>query len=96
MTLTVGMNQLIQVLRKLHLPHEIIELLILMYRFIFIFLEEMEEMKRAQEMRFGYTDVYTSYHSSGMLISKLFRRIMQRYEEFCAALEMKLYDGTFY
>ena len=96
MTLTVGMNQLIQVLRKLHLPHEIIELLILMYRFIFIFLEEMEEMKRAQEMRFGYTDLYTSYHSTGMLISQLFKRIMQRYEELCVALEMKLYEGTFY
>lgn len=96
MTLTVNMNQLIQVLKKLHLPHEVIELLILMYRFIFIFLEEIEEMKRAQEMRFGYINLRTSYHSMGMLISQLFKRIMQRYEALCIVLEMKLYEGTFY
>lgn len=96
MTLTVGMNQIISVLKRIYLPHELIELIILMYRFILIFIEEIEEMKLAQEMRFGYIDLKRSYHSTGLLIRCLFERMMKRYEDLCITLEMKLYNGTFY
>lgn len=96
MTLTVGMNQQIKVLKKLHIPHEIIELIILMYRFIFIFMEEVEQIKLAQEMRFGYEGLKRSYHSTGMLIKLLMKRMISRYKKLCIVLEMKLYNGTFY
>ena len=96
MTLTVGMNQQIKVLKKLHIPHEIIELIILMYRFIFIFMEEVEQIKLAQEMRFGYEGLRRSYHSTGMLIKLLMKRMISRYKKLCIVLEMKLYNGTFY
>lgn len=96
MTLTVGMNQQIKVLKRLHIPHEIIELIILMYRFIFIFIEEVEQIKLAQEMRFGYRGIKKSYHSMGMLIKLLMKRMISRYKKLCIVLEMKLYNGTFY
>lgn len=96
MTLTVGMNQQIKVLKRLHIPHEIIELIILMYRFIFIFIEEVEQIKLAQEMRFGYRGIKKSYHSTGMLIKLLMKRMISRYKKLCIVLEMKLYNGTFY
>lgn len=96
MTLTVGMNQQIKVLKKLHIPHEIIELIILMYRFIFIFMEEVEQIKLAQEMRFGYEGLKRSYHSTGMLIKLLMKRMISRYKKLCIVLEMKLYNGKFY
>ena len=96
MTLTVGMNQQIKVLKKLHIPHEVIELIILMYRFIFIFMEEVEQIKLAQEMRFGYCGLKRSYHSTGMLMKLLMKRMISRYKKLCIVLEMKLYNGTFY
>lgn len=96
MTLTVGMNQQIKVLKKLHIPHEMIELIILMYRFIFIFIEEVEQIKLAQEMRFGYRGLRRSYHSTAMLIKLLMKRMISRYKKLCISLEMKLYNGTFY
>ena len=96
MTLTVGMNQQIKVLKKLHIPHEIIELIILMYRFIFIFIEEVEQIKLAQEMRFGYKGLKRSYHSTGMLIKLLMKRMISRYKKLCVILEIKLYNGKFY
>lgn len=96
MTLTVGMNQQIKVLKKLHMPHEMIELIILMYRFIFIFIEEVEQIKLAQEMRFGYKGLKRSYHSTGMLIKLLMKRMISHYKRLCIVLEMKLYNGTFY
>lgn len=96
MTLTVGMNQQIKVLKKLHIPHEMIELIILMYRFIFIFIEEVEQIKLAQEMRFGYKGLRRSYHSTAMLVKLLMKRMISRYKKLCISLEMKLYNGTFY
>lgn len=96
MTLTVGMNQQIKVLKKLHIPHEVIELIILMYRFIFILIEEVEQIKLAQEMRFGYDGIKRSYHSIGMLIKLLMKKMMSRYKKLCTVLEIKLYNGTFY
>lgn len=96
MSLTVGMNQLIRVMKRAYIPHEIIELIILMYRFIFIFLEEVEEIRLAQEMRFGYRNLRLSYHSTGVLIKTLFTRMEQRYKELCVVLEIKLYNGKFY
>ncbi|WP_070000889.1 cobalt ECF transporter T component CbiQ [Cellulosilyticum sp. I15G10I2] len=95
-TLTTGFNQMILVLKKLHMPKEVIEIIMLVYRFIFIFLEEVSEIYIAQEMRFGYINIKTAYRSLGILISTLFTRIMIRYQDMSIALDTKLYDGEFY
>jgi len=96
MTLTTGFNQMILVFKKLHVPKEIIEIIMLTYRFIFIFLEEVAEIYIAQEMRFGYINLKTAYRSLGILVSTLFIRIMMRYKDMSIALDTKLYDGEFY
>ncbi len=96
MTLTTGFNQMIVVFKKLRIPKEMIEIIMLVYRFIFIFLEEVAEIYIAQEMRFGYVNFKTSYRSLGILISTLFTRIMIRYRDMSIALDTKLYDGEFY
>lgn len=95
-TLTTGFNQMILVFKKLHIPKEIIEIIMLTYRFIFIFLEETAEIYIAQEMRFGYVNLKTAYRSLGILVSTLFTRIMIRYQDMSIALDTKLYDGEFY
>lgn len=93
--LTVPFNQLIYVFKKMKMPHEIIELLLLTYRFIFIFVEETEEIYHAQKMRFGYSNIKLSLHSLGLLVSLVFHRVMRRYGEMKIALETKLYNGDF-
>ncbi|MDF2613080.1 MAG: cbiQ1 [Clostridia bacterium] len=95
-TLTTGFNQLILVFKKLRIPKEIIEIIMLTYRFIFIFLEEVAELYIAQEMRFGYINLKTAYRSLGILVSTLFTRIVMRYQDMSIALDTKLYDGEFY
>lgn len=95
MALTIPMNQLIVVFKKFRLPKVFIELLILIYRFIFIFLEECKEIHTAQEMRFGYNNRKNSYKSLSLLIRCLFVRVMLKYEELIISLESKLYDGEF-
>lgn len=94
--LTTPFNQLIIVLKKLHIPHTLIELMILIYRFIFIFVEEAEEIYKSQQLKFGYTNLRTSYNSMSLLIKTLFFRMMRRYEDMSISLDIKLYDGKFH
>ncbi|RDY24066.1 cobalt ECF transporter T component CbiQ [Romboutsia maritimum] len=94
--LTTPFNQLIFLFKKAHIPDTIIELSMLIYRFIFIFMEEVSDIRKSQELRFGYINLRTSYKSLGLLGSLLYKRMMIRYEEMCISLDIKLYDGTFH
>lgn len=94
--LTTPFNQLIFVFKKLHLPDVVLEISLLMYRFIFIFMEEVADIKKSQELRFGYINLKNGYNSFGLLVNMLFKRMMIRYDEMSIALDMKLYDGQFH
>ena len=94
--LTTPFYQLIFVFKKLHLPDVVLEISMLMYRFIFIFMKEVSDIRKSQELRFGYINLKNGYNSFGLLVSMLFKRMMIRYDEMSIALDMKLYDGTFH
>lgn len=93
--LTTPFNQVIFLLKNLHISDTIIELSMLVYRFIFIFLEEVSDIRKSQELRFGYINLKTSYKSIGLLGNLLYKRMMKRYEDMSISLDMKLYDGKF-
>lgn len=93
--LTTPLNNLIKVFRKLHFPSVLIELIVLIYRSIFIFLEAAKDIYEIQELKFGYNNFKNSMNSSGLLIRSLFTRILVTYEEMVITLECKLYDGDF-
>ena len=78
--LTVPFNQLLFIFKKMHIPSIILELSMLIYRFIFIFMEEVSDIRKSQELRFGYIDLKTSYKSFGLLGKLLYKRMMIRYE----------------
>lgn len=94
--LTTPFNQLLFLLKKIHIPDTVIELTMLVYRFIFIFLEEVSDIRKSQQLRFGYIDLKTSYKSMGLLVNLLFKRLIKRYEDMSISLDMKLYDGKFH
>lgn len=96
LTLSTPMDQQIRVMKKLKFPKNFIELFALIYRFIFIFLEESAEIYRAQETRLGYKDMKTSFKSLSMLIRLLFGRVLMRYDEMNIALESKIFQGEFH
>lgn len=94
--LTIPFNQLLFIFKKLHMPSIVLELSMLIYRFIFIFMEEVADIRKSQELRFGYINLNTSYKSFGLLGNLLYKRMMIRYEEMCISLDVKLYEDTFY
>ncbi|MBA1394099.1 cobalt ECF transporter T component CbiQ, partial [Lactobacillus sp. XV13L] len=94
--LTTPFTQIIKCLKKIHLPNVMIELTMLMYRFIFIFIEAFEKIYRAQKLRFGYDSFTLMIHSSGILAKMLFEQVIINYQMMVNALDAKLYDGDFY
>lgn len=93
--LTTPLNNIILVFKKIRLPETIIELIVLIYRFIFIFLEEVTEIRTGQEIKFGYSSFSKSLKSTSILVRSLFLRVMLKYKEMVVTLECKLYDGEF-
>ncbi len=88
--------QLIQLLKRCHVPDLLTEQILLTWRFIFIFIDEAAAIHRAQSLRFGYTSLGSGYRSLAMLVSMLFTRVMIRYQQMIVSLDIKLYQGNFH
>ena len=94
--LSTPFDQMIYIGKTVRLPKSLLEMILLTYRFIFIFLDEVMVIKRAQTLRFGYSSLKTSYHSFGILVSVLLERVLLRYQQMTVALETKLFQGDFH
>lgn len=90
---TTPMPQLIEVLRKCHLPELMIELMYLIYRYLFVLLEVQQQMTVAASARLGYDgwrrSVTTAGKISGGLLASSFRRSSACYD----AMEARGYEG---
>lgn len=94
LALTTPMTELFSVLRLIKIPQIILELAMLMYRYIFVFLDEAINMYHTQETRLGYSSLKKSFKSMGMLGSNLFIRTWMKGEQAFIAMESRCYDGS--
>ena len=94
LSFTTPMPDILEVLRKLHCPKLLIELMLLIYRFIFVLLETASSIGTAQDCRLGNKDYKTSLKSFGMLGSVLMIRAVSRSNKLYDAMEARCYDGT--
>ncbi len=79
--------------RWLRIPEVLVELLFLMYRYIFLFLEEVSRMHTAQRCRLGYSTWRKTIHSFGTLGGMLMVRAVTRAESTHTAMQSRGYDG---
>ncbi|MGE4274414.1 MAG: cobalt ECF transporter T component CbiQ [Desulfitobacterium sp.] len=93
LALSTPMVDLFSVLRKLRLPKLMIEMMGLIYRFIFVLLETAGTIFTAQSSRLGYVNLASGYRSMGSLVSTLFIRAYKRSNELYTSLEARGYDG---
>lgn len=94
LALTTPMTEIFSVLGDIKIPHIVLEISMLMYRFIFVFLDEAINMYHSQETRLGYSSLKKSYNSMGMLASNLFIITWIKGEQAYLAMESRCYDGT--
>lgn len=93
LSLGTPMVDILAVLRRLKVPKLMVEMMGLIYRFIFVLLETADTMVTAQNSRLGYTSLSTGFRSLGALASTLFVRAYKRSDELYTALEARGYDG---
>ncbi len=95
MMLTVPFTEILQTLRYLKFPVLLTDLLLLMYRFIFILLNTASELWTAQKSRGGYVNWQRGMKSLALLIGQLLQRTLQRYNQFSLGLEARGFVSEF-
>lgn len=92
-TLTTPSGEIISVLRGLKVPKIIIELMNLIYRYIFIIMDVQCKMKNSAQSRLGYSDLKTAYYSFGRIASNLLVVSLRKASMYFDAMESRCYDG---
>ena len=94
LALSTPMTEIFSVLEDIKIPQIVLEIAMLMYRYIFVFLDEAINMYHSQETRLGYSSIKKTYKSMGMLASNLFIKTWMKGEQTYMAMESRCYDGS--
>ncbi|QOV19988.1 cobalt ECF transporter T component CbiQ [Blautia liquoris] len=94
LSLNTPMTDILTQLRKLKLPALFIELMLLIYRFIFVLTDVASAITTSQNSRLGNRNFKTSCKSFGSLGSALFIRAMKKSDALYDSMEARCYDGT--
>lgn len=95
MTLSTPSFELFSVLKRMHCPALIVELMHMIYRFIFILMRVQRNMRISAESRLGFCDFRTSCYSFGQIASNLFIVSLRKANAYYDAMEARCYDGEF-
>ncbi len=91
--LTTPMIEIFAVLKSLRIPESVIELSMMIYRYIFVFLDQAAMIHSAQVMRLGDAGLKNSLNSFAMLSSVLFLRSWEQGERLMIAMDARCYNG---
>ena len=94
LSLNTPMTDILSVLDRLHCPNLIIQLMLLIYRFIFLLMEIASAITTAQNSRLGNKDFRTSCRSFSAMASALFLRAIRKSSILYDAMESRCYNGT--
>lgn len=93
LSLNTTMTDILSVLRKMHCPALLLELMLLIYRYIFVLLDVAYYISTSQNARLGHKDLRTSIKSFGGMVQALFIRAMKRSRNLYDAMEARCYSG---
>ncbi|MGB0388829.1 MAG: cobalt ECF transporter T component CbiQ [Ardenticatenaceae bacterium] len=93
LALTTPMVDLVELLRRLRVPALLIDIMTLMYRFLFTLLDSLNRMYTAQDSRLGYSNFRRGMTSAGLLGSRLFINAYQRSQRLQIALDSRCAEG---
>jgi cobalamin biosynthesis protein CbiM/cobalt ECF transporter T component CbiQ len=90
---TTPLMELIPVFQRLGIPTVLIDLALMIYRFLFVTATTLGEMRRAQSWRLGRADYRSRMRALSMLTSGLFLRCVQRARRLEEGIEARGYQG---
>ena len=94
LSLNTVMTDILCACRKLHFPPLLTELMLLIYRFIFVLFETASSITVSQQSRLGNRSFKTRIRSFGKLGSSLFILALKRSGALYDAMESRCYDGS--
>ncbi len=93
LSLSTPMVEIIGVLKRCRVPAVLVELMTIIYRFIFVLMETTRQIHTAQVSRLGYHSLSASYRDLGQLTSCLFHRSMLKSRMLFVTLSSRCYSG---
>ncbi len=93
LTLTTPVIAWAPLLRRLGVPQAIVEIMLLIYRLLFVFAEQTVTTSQAQAARLGYDGIRRSLHSLGLLVASLLERSLARMRRLEIGLAARNFDG---
>lgn len=94
LALTTPVTEILLLLRRLRLPGLLLELMGLVYRYLFVLLETARAIYVSQAARGGYASWGRAFRSLGLLVSVLFVRAHHRALALFTALSARGYSGS--
>jgi len=93
--LTTPMTDLFNSMKRAGIPIELIDLMMIVYRYIFIVYDQAVEIWRAQVMRLGYGRPAEAIRSFSTLCGMLFITSWNAGEDLVRAMDCRCYNGVF-
>lgn len=94
LSMNTPMPDILMVLDRIHCPKLLTELMLLIYRFIFVLLDTAYYISTSQECRLGNRNYRTSLKSFASMCSALMIRAVKRSNALYDSMEARCYDGT--
>ncbi|WP_316558166.1 cobalt ECF transporter T component CbiQ [Methanimicrococcus hongohii] len=93
LSMTTPMLELFSYFKRISFLDIFMELVMLIYRYIFVFLALLLNIQSAQAMRFGYSNFKRSIHSVGLLVGSLFVQTLEQGDRLYLSMNSRCYDG---
>lgn len=93
LSLSTPLPELLQVLRRVHVPSVVVMLSILIYRYIFILLDTFRDMKDSAASRLGYRGLKRNLCTTGLVYGGLLANSFRRASACFDAMESRCYTG---
>ncbi len=93
LALTTPVIDLITLADRMNISGTLIDLMNIIYRYIFVLFETMQTMRKSQASRMGYINFRRGISSAGLLISRLFIETYHRSQRLQIALESRGYEN---
>ena len=96
LVLNTSVNDMLAVLRRLRVPDVLLDVMVLVYRNIFIFSDTATSIYTSQKSRLGYQNIKTSLHSTAQLGGRLYVLGSMRADHLYRSMESRCYNGKLY
>lgn len=93
--LTTPMTDLFGVMRRIGIPEVVLDLAMIIYRSIFLIMDQLVQTYQAQVMRLGYGTFRESIHSFATMCGSVFIASWDAGEDLMRAMDARCYSGKF-